>query len=87
MILGEILWGFEMSSKGENKGFWLSFRWGRGSVLERRSPSLRKRKGEAAGPLVHDTEKEGYNPCWGKVVWPLLVEEACHGMVREGRVL
>ena len=56
-----------MSSKGKNKGFWLSFRWGCDSVLERRGPSLRKRKGEAAGPLGHD-------PCWGIERGLLLVE-------------
>ena len=63
MILGEILWGFEMSSKGKNRGFWLSFRWGRDSVLERRGPSLMKKKGEASGPFSRGMEMEGRDPC------------------------
>ena len=52
-----------MSSMGENRGFWLSFRWGLGSILERRGPSSLKGKGEAAGPLGHDMEKEGRDSC------------------------
>ena len=52
-----------MSSKGGKQGFWLSFRWGRGSVLERCGPRMKMSQEGSAKEERRGAQGKGRGAC------------------------